>query len=321
MNTHAGTLPVVVTAIDEVTPLIKVYTLQDPDGQPLPGFSGGSHVIVLIPEDGKVYRNPYSLMSTPFDTTAYKIGVRRQESGRGGSRSLHDNVRVGMTLHITHPINNFPLNRRSLKHIFIAGGVGITPIIAQIHDLQVGNVPYELHYAVRGLEHAGMNRFINADNIGTTSIYHDDTDARIDFHSILANQPLGSDVYICGPAPMIEAVIAAARDLGWADSHIHWEEFVETATGDAFDVFLKKSNIHLTVPPELSLLEAIEGAGVEMPYLCRGGACGHCETDVVELDGQIIHRDIWLSDEDKAANRKLMPCVSRAECRKLVLDI
>lgn len=321
MNAHAGTLPVVVTDIEQVTPLIKVFTLKDPAGKPLPGFSGGSHVIVLIPDEGKIYRNPYSLMSTPFDTTSYKIGVRRQDNGRGGSRGMHDDVRVGMTLHITHPINNFPLNRRSLKHIFIAGGVGVTPIISQIHDLQVGSIPYEFHYAVRNLEHAGMKKFIDKDDIGSTSMYYDSADAQIDFNEILGNQPLGSDVYICGPASMIEAVVASARALGWADSHIHWEEFVETATGEAFEAFLQKANMRVMVPPELSLLEAIEGAGVEMPYLCRGGACGHCETDVIALDGEIIHRDIWLSDEDKAGNRKMMPCVSRAKCRKLVLDL
>lgn len=321
MNTHAGTLPVIVTAIDDITPLIKVFTLKDPQGKPLPGFSGGSHVVVLIPDEGKIYRNPYSLMSTPFDTTSYKIGVRRQDNGRGGSLSMHNDVRVGMTLHITHPINNFPLNRRSLKHIFIAGGVGVTPIVSQIHDLQVGSIPYEFHYAVRNADHSGMATFISPDDIGSTALYYDSKDAQIDFDSILSHQPIGSDVYICGPALMIEAVIASAVALGWADSHIHWEEFVETATGDAFEAFLKKANIRVVVPPELSLLEAIEGAGIHIPYLCRGGACGHCETEVVELDGEIIHRDIWLSDDDKAANRKIMPCVSRAKCRKLVLDL
>ncbi|WP_071333802.1 PDR/VanB family oxidoreductase [Burkholderia contaminans] len=321
MNAHAGTLPVVVTAIEDITPLIKVFTLQDPSSKPLPGFSGGSHVVVLIPDEGKIYRNPYSLMSTPFDTTSYRIGVRRQDNGRGGSLAMHNDVRVGMTLHITHPVNNFPLNRRSLKHIFIAGGVGITPIISQIHDLQVGSVPYELHYAVRNTDHNGMKQFIAGDEIGSTELYYDSADAQIDFDAILGNQPLGSDVYICGPAPMIEAVVASARALGWADSHIHWEEFVEASTGDAFEAFLKKANKRIMVPPELSLLEAIEGAGLDMPYLCRGGACGHCETDVLELDGEIEHRDIWLSDDIKASNRKMMPCVSRAKCKKLVLDL
>jgi ferredoxin-NADP reductase len=321
MNAQSGTLPVVVTAVDVITPLIKVFTLEHPEKRPLPGFSGGSHVVVLIPRDGKIYRNPYSLMSTPFDTTSYKIGVRRNEHGRGGSISLHDDIEVGMTLQITHPLNSFPLNSRSLKHIFIAGGVGITPIISQIHDLNTGSTPYEFHYVVRDADHAGMLRFIGQDDIGKTSVYYGSADTRIDFAAILGKQPLGADLYICGPAAMIEAVIAKARACGWADSHIHWEEFVETSTGEAFDAILKTTKRRITVPPELSLLEALEGAGVEMSYLCRGGACGYCETGVVELDGEIIHRDIWLSEQDKTANRKIMPCVSRARGRKLVLDL
>jgi ferredoxin len=120
---------------------------------------------------------------------------------------------------------------------------------------------------------------------------------------------------------MIADVVTVARELGWSASHIHWEEFVDQQAGVAFDVRLNRSNLTISVPPELSLLEAIESVGVDIPYLCRGGACGHCETTVLELDGELIHNDIWLSDEQKISKQKIMPCVSRARCTKLVLDL
>jgi ferredoxin len=109
--------------------------------------------------------------------------------------------------------------------------------------------------------------------------------------------------------------------LGWPDSHIHWEQFSAPPAGDAFDAFLARSNIRVHVPPDQSLLESIEAAGVEVPYLCRGGVCGCCRTRVVEADGELLHNDHFLSDADKAGGRSIMPCVSRARCRKLVLDL
>lgn len=321
MNSHSGTIDVIVSDIESITPLIKVFTLQRSDGRPLPGFSGGSHVLVLIPSRGKIFRNPYSLMSSPFDTSSYQIGVRRAEQGRGGSIAMHEEVQVGTRLKITQPVNNFPLNKLALKHIFIAGGVGITPVIAQAKDLQVGQIPYEIHYTALSPEHGAMQHYLDAGPLVKTTLYFNSINRVINFRQILAQQPLGSHVYICGPASMIVDVIAVARELGWSESHIHWEEFTEQHSGAAFDVRLSRSNLTLNVPPELSLLEALEGSGVEVPYLCRGGACGHCETTVLELDGELIHNDIWLSDQQKSSKQKIMPCVSRANCTRLVLDL
>jgi len=321
MNTNSGTFEVIVKNIELVTPLIKVFTLAAIDGRPLPGFSGGSHVVVLIPSMGKIYRNPYSLMSSPFDTTSYQIGVRRSGQGRGGSIAMHDEIQVGSILKITHPVNNFPLNKLALKHIFIAGGVGITPVISQEKDLQVGQIPYEIHYTATNPEHGAMQNFLEENALGKTALYFNSVNKLVNFRQILENQPLGSHVYICGPAAMIVDVVAVARQLGWSASHIHWEEFVEQQTGVAFDVRLNRSNVTVSVPPELSLLEAIEGSGIDVPYLCRGGACGHCETTVLEIDGELIHNDIWLSEEQKNSKQKIMPCVSRAHCSKLVLDL
>ncbi len=321
MKLQDGTMPVRVTGAELVTPDIMLYTLADADGAPLMPFSGGSHVVVLIPDDGKVYRNPYSLMSSPFDTSTYQIAVRRESKGRGGSRRMHDHVKPGDTLRITPPINRFELDKSALKHVLIAGGVGITPMLAQIEELRVATTPFELHYSYRGSEHGALTRTLKARAGGSIVLADTASGERLNFDAMLEWQPLGTHVYVCGPKAMVTSVLEAARRLGWPESHIHWEEFVEQTVGIAFSATLKRSGVTVDVPPELSLLEAAEQAGVDVPYLCRGGACGHCETDVLELDGEILHADVWLDEAVKSANTKMMPCISRAKCTKLVLDM
>ena len=144
----------------------------------------------------------------------------------------------------------------------------------------------------------------------------------MDIRAILADRPLGSHVYACGPDSMIDDTLSSARALGWTDSHVHFERFVEQGSnGQPFTVTLARQGVTLQVPPDQSLLEAAEQAGYQVPYLCRGGACGYCETEVLELDGELDHRDDWLSEEDKLSRRKFMPCVSRATCSRLVVDL
>jgi len=320
MSTQVRTIPVVIRAIDEATPLIKVFSFAAVDGAPLPGFSGGSHILALIPNGDITFRNAYSLMSSPVDTRSYMIGVRRLDTGRGGSRRMHG-LKVGDTLRITPPVNHFAPIALARKHILIAGGVGITPFISQMEDLQRSHVPFELHYGVRDATHARMAAYLPKVDNGIICIYRSDAGERIEIGAVLSQQPLGSHVYVCGPQAMIDAVIGTAREIGWADSHIHYEKFAEQVSGEQFTAHLQRSGITLTVAPELSLLEAIEAEGVDIPYLCRGGACGYCETVVLALEGEIEHRDDWLSAEDRVRNDRIMPCVSRARCSKLVLDL
>lgn len=320
MRVKHGSFPVRVDRIEQVTPLIKTFRLVDPDAAPLPAFSGGSHVIVLIERDGKTFRNPYSLMSSPFDLRSYEIAVRRADKGRGGSRAMHDQVRVGAVLQITYPVNAFPLEQLASKHVLVAGGVGITPILGHVRELEVGSVPFEVHYAVRGRLHAALAERIGTQTRGSVYLYLEDEGKRVPFDSVLTRQPLGTHVYVCGPEGMLDSALRASRRAGWPESHIHFEIFDQQTSGAPFNVTFKKSGRLVNVPPELSLLEAAEAAGISIPYLCRGGACGYCETEVVECDGEILHRDIWLSAEERKSNKKIMPCVSRAACSVMVLD-
>jgi ferredoxin-NADP reductase len=317
----AQTLAVEVTAIEQVTPLIKHFTLTSPDGDALPAFSGGSHIIVVMRGALRMHRNPYSLLSSPRQLGAYEIGVRRMEESRGGSHFMHDKVQVGSALEIAHPVNLFGLDKIARKHVLIAGGIGITPFLAQLEDLHDGAVPYELHYSVRSPEHAAFLGRLRAREGDKVRMYYDSESQAIDFEGLLSNQPLGTHVYVCGPAGLINRVVTTAKSRGWPDSHIHWEQFSAPPVGDAFDVFLARAKLTVHVPPDQSLLESIEAAGVEVPYLCRGGVCGFCQTRVLELDGELLHNDHFLSDADRAKGKSIMPCVSRARCKNLVLDL
>jgi ferredoxin-NADP reductase len=316
---QAATIPVEVTAVEQVTPLIKQFTLSPVGNGKLPAFSGGSHVIVVLRLRVRTLRNPYSLMSSPRDGSSYRIAVRRHDDGRGGSLFLHEQVRAGTRLDISHPVNLFPVARLARKHILIAGGVGIAPMTAMIDDLRGGPVPWELHYVVRGPEHDYFGRQL-LEGGGPIHLYYGSAGQRPDLGRVLADQPLGTHVYTCGPAGMIEAVARAARVVGWTDSHIHHEEFTSPPGGLPFDVHLARSDLTVHVAAERTLLESIEAVGIVAPYLCRGGVCGECETDVLDLEGELIHNDHWLSAEQKASCRKIMPCVSRARCTRLVLD-
>ena len=316
-----STVGVRVAAIEQVTPVIKHFTLVREDGQAFPTFSGGSHVVVAMDINGRTHRNAYSLMGSPENTQAYHISVRREERSRGGSVFMHDNVVVGSSLQITLPVNLFALTKLGRKHILIAGGIGITPFMSQLHDIQRNGWDYELHYAFRAPEHGAFCAELKGRCGGNAYFYVDSLGQKLNIKALLSNQPLGSHVYVCGPSAMVTAVLETARELGWPENHIHSEQFSAPPMGDAFKVQLAKSKIEIEVPSDITLLEALETAGVNAESLCRGGACGRCELDVLELNGEIFHHDHYLSDAEKAAGRKILPCVSRARCTHMVLDI
>lgn len=322
MNTHNGTLSVKVARIESLTPEIKRFTLVDPTGKHLPAFSGGSHVVVVMDEGDTTYRNAYSLMNSPYDSSAYQIAVRRVSDGRGGSRFMHDQVSEGAQLQIMQPANLFPLAKHGRQHVFIAGGVGITPVYSQMEELHLKQADFELHIAVRSPEHATLGLELQAKYGDRVTLYVQSQDERLDIRQVLSHRPLGSHVYVCGPDGMINDTVDSAHALGWTDSHIHYERFVEQGSnGEPFSVTLARQGVTIEVPADQSLLEAAEQAGYAVPYLCRGGACGYCETEVLEIEGELDHRDDWLSEEDKLSKRKFMPCVSRANCSRLVVDL
>lgn len=320
-NVAANLFNVTVAGIEQITPLVKHFTFERDDGKEFPAFSGGSHIVVAMNIHGRMHRNPYSLMGSPEETSTYHISVRRQEQSRGGSVHMHDHVKVGTKLQITYPVNLFSLEKMARKHILIAGGIGITPFMSQIEDLKRNNANYELHYAYRSAEHGAFSEHL-VDKCGDKAHFYVESEGcKLNLHTLLSTQPLGTHVYVCGPNAMVVGMIETARALGWPEKHIHSEQFSAPPSGEPFKLRLTKSNIEITVPYELSMLEAIEAAGVDAPYLCRGGACGRCEIEVQSCDGALIHNDHFLTDAEKASNKKIMPCVSRAKCELLELNL
>jgi dimethylamine monooxygenase subunit B len=297
--------------IRELAPGIREFSLGRSDGEDFPVYSGGSHIVLSLPLGERQHRNPYSLLGDPTVRNTWRIAVRKQEQSRGGSAWLHEQAREGMRIDISAPVNLFPLDRLGRHHILVAGGIGITPILSQARELARLGVDFEVHYAYRGPEYG-----VFADELETLApgrIHHYVATRReqIEFSTLLAGRPLGTHFYICGPAGMVAASMNAGAALGWPESHLHSEQFLAPTGGEPFDVELTLSNKRFTVPSDLSLLEAIEQQGVDAPYLCRGGACGQCETEVISCDGELLHHDLYLSAEERASGKKIMPCVSR----------
>ena len=311
-----------VADIKQVADKVKRFRFERVDGEPMPVFSGGAHVVVAM-RDGKVLRrNPYSLMSSPEDTGGYEISVLRVENSRGGSHFLHDKVKKGDELTVSQPVNLFPLDARGRKHLFMAGGIGITPFMAMMDQLHQTGGNFELHYAVRSRSHGAYWKELQ-ERYGKArvKIYCDDEKLFIPVNSLLENQPLGTHLYVCGPAGMIKAVLGSATDQGWPSQNLHSEEFLAPPPGKPFKVNLSRSNRTIEVHSHQSILEAIEAAGIDAPYLCRGGACGQCETSVKACDGAIEHNDHYLEPDEKASGRKIMICVSRISGPEITLDL
>jgi ferredoxin-NADP reductase len=319
--TRSGELQVRVADVATVAENIKHFRLQSVDGSPLPPFSGGSHVVVSMNHEARRIRNPYSLMGSTLDRSRYEITVLKTVDSRGGSTFMHDWVTPGTQLIISHPVNLFPIDHRGRKHILIAGGIGITPLIPMAEQLALWNRPFELHYAMRDAARGAYAERLKAAFGERVQLYRNSEDERIPVASLLERQPLGTHLYVCGPERMIEAVLDGARAAGWPNENVHAERFVGPPGGAPFLVRLARAGITVQVGEHQSVLEAIEAAGVEPPYLCRGGACGQCETTVVSCDGSLLHNDHYLSPRDRESGIKIMICVSRLRGRELVVDL
>ncbi len=311
--------PAVVTQVEQLTPLIKRFSFKRNDGLDFPAFSGGSHVIVKMNDQ---LSNAYSLMSNPQDLSCYQVCVRKEEQGKGGSLFMHAQCVEDFQLEISSPKNLFELAERGEKHVLIAGGIGITPFIPQMHELAERGVAYELHYAFRAPEHAALLDELQQ-GPHQQHVYHyvDSENSKLDLDQLIAAQPKGTHVYVCGPKPMIDAVIDCCNRHRFRDEYIHWEQFASTALegAEAFTVVLSKSNQRIEVMADQTILQAIESLNIDVECLCREGVCGTCETAI--LVGEAIHHDQYLSDEEKAEQQSMMICVSRAKGKEIVLDL
>lgn len=319
MNTE---LSLRVERLRAVAPGIREITLVDPAGAPLPVWSAGSHVLLHLPTPGGLRRNPYSLLGDPEDRRAWRLAVRREPASRGGSAWVHEGLQEGQILRVGAPANLFPAPRTARHTVLVAGGIGITPILALARVLQREGASFEVHDAWRDAAGAAFREELEA--LAPGRVRHHDAAAgqRLDFTTLLADRPLGTHLMICGPAGMVEAAFAAGRALGWPPSALHTEAFAAAAGGEPFTVALARDGRRLDVPADRSLLDVLEDAGTAVQALCRGGACGRCETAVLDTaGGTLLHADVILDEAERAAGRRILPCVSRYRGRCLTLDL
>lgn len=304
-----------------LTDTVKQFTLVRADGRDLPRFLPGAHVeTTLHTPRGDIIRS-YSLCSPADETDAWKIAVKRSETSRGGSQYWHDHVRPGHTLHISAPINHFALSAQARHHVLVAAGIGITPFLTMLLALRAGGHSFELHYAARSPEQCPFFTWIQGTFPGQSQFYFSSAGERMQA-SVFEGRTVGTHLYLCGPHGMLKAFRAVARGLGYPDRNVHIEAFQSASTehDQAFQVVFQRSRrAPLTVPAEESLLHALHGVGIEIPFSCQAGGCGTCQIGVVE--GDVEHRDFFLTEEEQRAGTAIISCVSRARGSCLVLDI
>jgi vanillate O-demethylase ferredoxin subunit len=294
-------------------------------GQPLPAFTAGAHIDLHLSTPGGALVRSYSLLNDPRETHRYCIGVNRDPKSRGGSRHVHEALRAGQVLTISEPRNNFPLDETAPFNVFIAGGIGITPMLGMIARSQALGTPWRLHYAARTRQHAGFLDLLAsyAGQPGAEVALNFDLEPggqMLNLNRVVDALPAGAHVYCCGPLPMLEAYEQATAGL--PPERVHREYFAAkeaAATGGGFTVELARSHKTLTVPEGKTILDCLIEIQVEPPFSCREGVCGTCEVRV--LDGTPDHRDLVLTDAERAAGDRMMVCCSGAKTRKLVLDL
>jgi vanillate O-demethylase ferredoxin subunit len=298
------------------------YELVRLDGAPLPPFEAGAHIDVHLA--GKLVRQ-YSLCNAPGETHRYQIGVLRDADSRGGSQAMHDHIDTGSVLQISAPKNHFPL-LDAQRTLLLAGGIGVTPILAMAESLAAKGAAFEMHYSARSPERAAFKERIGAAGFaGQVHFHYDSGDAvqKLDLARLLAAPDAGTQVYVCGPQGFIDHVLGSARSLGWPAAQLHVEYFsaaaVDSSGDQAFDVKLASSGKVVTVPAGTSVIKALAEQGIEIAYSCEEGVCGTCLTRV--LEGVPDHRDMYLTEEEQAANDQFTPCCSRAKTKLLVLDL
>ncbi len=318
---HTNEIQVRVEDVSQVADRIKRFRLVPTDRPRLPSFSGGAHITVNMESAERRIRNQYSLMSSPAQSDAYEISVLRVEQSRGGSEFMHDRVSPGDTLWIGQPNNQFPPHDLARRHLLIAGGIGITPFMAMTAQLSRLGHDFELHYAMRSDATGAYAKVLREAYGDRVNVYRTTLGERIALAELLAKQPLGTHLYVCGPDRMTDNVLEIARMAGWPEGSLHWEKFLAPPTGDPFTVSLTRSEIEVQVGEHDSILEAVEAAGVDAPFLCRGGVCGQCETRVVSCEGVLEHNDEYLSEEERKRGQQLMICMSRFKGRQLTLDL
>jgi len=290
------------------------------DGSPLPTFEAGAHIDITIAPQ---FIRQYSLASDPATPSRYLVGILREDDGRGGSLRIHQQLQEGMSVLISRPRNHFPLMKEASRSLLLAGGIGVTPLIAMAHQLHTEGREFEFYYKAKTRANAGFIKELKSYPWAERVHFHFSDENRLMVVDVLNNYEAGDHLYTCGPAMFMDAVFNTAMQLGWEEDALHREYFSAPDIGDyenhSFTLFLQKSGIEIQVPETKTAAEALNEAGRAVDTKCADGLCGVCTVDYVE--GDIEHRDYVLSKAER--KRKLVLCCSRASKPNglIVLDI
>lgn len=321
--TEPLTLSVQVKARRNEAEDIVSFELIDSAAQALPPFTAGAHVDVHLPNG---LTRQYSLCNDPAETHRYRIAVLREPASRGGSLSIHQDVFEGDRLRISPPRNHFALAAEAAHSLLLAGGIGVTPLLAMAQRLNTTDASFELHYCTRTRARAAFLAEIEASRFAARCHAHfDDGEAsqKLDLDRLLGQAAANVHLYVCGPRGFMDAVLGTARRLGWPESQLHWEFFAAAPTDkssdSSFQVRLAASNRLIAVAPDQTIVEALAAAGVTVETSCEQGVCGTCLTRVIE--GIPDHRDSFLLPDEQQRNDQMLPCCSRSHSPILVLDL
>lgn len=302
---------------------IASFELVEAQGKPLPSFSAGSHVDVEMP--GGLVRQ-YSLCNDPSEAHRYQIAVLKDPASRGGSRAMHDALHIGDVISISAPKNHFELAHAAGRHLLMAGGIGVTPVLCMAERLAVMGADFEMHYAARSRERCAFVDRITTSSFASKVAFHFDDGAaeqKLNIANVLSTATADTHLYVCGPKGFMDAVLSTARTAGWPEDRLHFEffgaEVVKSATDESFQVKMASSGKVVTVGKDQTITEALAAAGIEVLTSCEQGVCGTCLTRV--LEGIPDHKDMYLTPAEQAANDQFLPCCSRSKSPMLVLDL
>lgn len=321
-------MPLQVVEVETLTPWVRRLVLKAADGRALPGFAAGAHVRVEVAlADGGTDWRHYSLVrpvaaAAGDAPTQYEIAVRREDGGRGGSRFMH-RLQPGDAVWVEPPRNDFPLDPQAPRVLLVAGGIGVTPLLTMAAELRAAGRPVRMVYAGRSRDQLAYLGPL-ASLLGQDLAVHADDEAGgpLDARALLGTCAPDEQVYVCGPQPMLDALLSAATDLGWPKDRLRFELFgaAPAAAGDAaFEVVLARSGGSCHVPPDRSILACLIEQGCDPLFDCERGECGVCAVPV--LEGEPDHRDYVLSPSEKASGKVIHICVSRSRGPRLVLDL
>jgi ferredoxin-NADP reductase len=312
MKANATWTDAVIESFHDLTPTVREFSIRPVDGQGVARHEPGSHLQLQLLVNGRPQQRSYSLVGEA-DGQRWRIAVKRLDDGRGGSRAMWQ-LAAGDRLQLSGPHNHFPLDLGAPAYLLVAGGIGITPLLgmAQVlagRCLQLGR-PLRMLYGVRSEAELAYGETLHA-CLGER--LHAAIATQLDFAAEIAALPPGAQMYVCGPVPMLDAARRAWEASGRPATDLRYETFGNSGrlAPQAFRVRIPRHALDITVPADCSLLDALELAGVEAVSDCKRGECGLCTLDVLALDGEIDHRDVFLSEHEKQENTRLCACVSR----------